>query len=82
MDFFAFASQNARSEFRGVTNMIRRITDAEIRHYDDNGQTIAYVSWIDSRSERGTTQGNPDNLHMQALLQRAEREGVTIRESR
>lgn len=58
--------------------MIMNILRAQITKYSDNGQTIAYVTWRDSRGKTGTTSGSPKNLHMQALLTRAEREGVAI----
>jgi hypothetical protein len=58
--------------------MIRQILSARVTHYADNGQTIAYVEWRDTRGKIGTTSGNPDNAHMQALLARATREGVQV----
>lgn len=69
--------------------MIAKITAAYIRHYHDNGQTTAYVEWIDGRGKLGCTEGRicsrtgdkpnqPAGPHMQALFARAEREGVTI----
>jgi hypothetical protein len=57
--------------------MIVKITKAIIRHYSDNQQTRAYVEWIDERGE-GRTEGAPLNHHMQALLRRADREGVKL----
>jgi hypothetical protein len=59
--------------------MIKTITKAYIRTYGDNGQTTAYVEWVDGRGRAGRTEGKPDNLHMLALLARAEREGVTVK---
>ena len=70
-------------------NMIAKITAAYIRHYHDNGQTTAYVEWIDGRGKLGRTEGRicsrtgdksnqPAGPHLQALFARAEREGVTI----
>lgn len=58
--------------------MITKITKTYVRTYSDNGQTKAYVEWVDSKGESGRTEGEPDNAHMQALLQRARREGITI----
>ena len=37
--------------------MIAKITDAYVRHYSDNGQTKAYVEWIDNRGKAGRTEG-------------------------
>ena len=62
--------------------MITRITKAYIRTYTDNGQTKAYVEWIDDHDRTGRTEGEPDNAHMQALLDRAEREGIQIERQR
>jgi hypothetical protein len=53
------------------------ITKAYVRHYRDNGQTVAYVEWIDTRGKAGRTEGTPDNPHMRALFVRAAREGIT-----
>ena len=58
--------------------MIATITKAYIRTYTDNGQTVAYVEWIDDRGKSGRTEGERSNVHMQALLARAKREGVTV----
>lgn len=58
--------------------MIATITAAYVRKYTDNGQTKAYVEWIDGKGRTGRTEGKPRNAHMQALLARAEREGVTV----
>lgn len=62
--------------------MIARITKAYIRTYSDNGQTTAYVEWVSDKGKSGRTEGPPDNTHMQALLQRARREGVTVKRER
>lgn len=58
--------------------MIKAILSARIPHYTDNGQTIAYIEWRDDNGDTGTTSGDPNNAHMQALLARAEREGVKV----
>ena len=65
--------------------MITKITAAYVRHYSDNGQTTAYVEWINSHGKTGRTEGaadprtrTPIGAHMTALLDRAAREGVTI----
>lgn len=62
--------------------MITKITRAYIRTYTDNGQTVAYVEWIDDEGESGRTEGQPTNAHMQALMQRAKREGLTVERER
>jgi hypothetical protein len=56
--------------------MIVKILDARVTRYSDTGQTIAHVTWRDSRGQTGTTSGDPANGHMRALLDRAQREGV------
>lgn len=61
---------------------IAKITRAYIRTYGDTGQVTSYVEWVDSRGEQGRTEGGPENLHMQALLARARREGVTVERER
>lgn len=71
--------------------MITKITAAYARHYRDNGSRVAGVEWIDSKGRKGTTEGsigpcrccgrgtkNELGAHMQALFDRAQREGVTI----
>lgn len=42
----------------------------------DPDRAWATVTWEDERGRQGTTSGNPDNGHMEALLKRAQREGV------
>lgn len=61
-----------------VTESIETILSARVTKYSDNGQTIAYIEWRDSKGKTGTTSGDPKNAHMQALLTRAKREGVKI----
>lgn len=58
---------------------IAHVVGAWITHYGDTGQVKAYVRWQDARGGEGTTEGNPNNPHMQALLDRAIRSGVRIR---
>jgi hypothetical protein len=55
---------------------IAKIVAAGVRHYSDNGQTRAWVAWVDSRGRKGETGGDPGGVHMQALLARAKREGA------
>ena len=52
-------------------NQIKR---AYVRHYSDNGQTVAYIEWSDG----SRTEGNRNGLHMKELFKRAERDGLTI----
>jgi hypothetical protein len=62
--------------------MIKRITKAYIRTYSDNGQHTVYVEWIDHNGNKGRTEADgtiPIGSHMSALLNRASREGVTIK---
>jgi hypothetical protein len=60
---------------------VAHITGAWITHYGDNGQVKAYVRWQNDFGEEGTTEGDPNNLHMQALLDRAIRSGIRIKHS-
>ena len=50
------------------------IRTAYVRTYPDTGKTIAHVEWSDG----SWTTGDPHNLHMKALLDRAKREGVHV----
>ena len=73
--------------------MIKRITDAYVRHYSDNDQVLTYVAWEDDAGTTGTTEGRildcghddcyrTDHMlgsHMAALFARASREGVQTR---
>jgi hypothetical protein len=58
---------------------IAHIVGAWITHYGDTGQVKAYVRWQNDFGEEGTTEGSPNGLHMQALLDRAVRSGVRIK---
>jgi hypothetical protein len=58
--------------------MIARITAAYVRHYADNGQTVAYVEWLDGRGQAGRTEGPEHHVHIAALLHRAKRTGVPV----
>lgn len=62
--------------------MIKSVTKAYVRTYTDTGQVTAYVEWVDHRGRSGRTEGEPDGTHMQALLARAEREGVKVEKER
>lgn len=57
---------------------IDHITKAVIRTYEDNDTTVAYVEWVDDKGKSGRTEGNPENAHMKALLDRAKREKVKV----
>ena len=68
--------------------MIVKITKAYVRHYRDNGQTTAYVEWIDHNGKTGRTEGAVRSktgtleqcygLHMGALMARAICHGIEI----
>ena len=68
--------------------MIAKITKAYIRHYSDNGQTTAYVEWIDHNGKPGRTEGNIRKHsgtlsecygdHMGALFARAICHGINV----
>lgn len=67
---------------------IAKITKAYVRTYSDNGQSKAYVEWVDTNGEHGRTEGEavmqggrlvPERTHMTALFARARREGVRVR---
>lgn len=70
----------------GVGNLragpIHHIIGAGITHYRDSGQRIAWITFLDAKGKTGTTSGDPDNTHMKALLDRARREGITVRTRR
>ena len=66
-----------------VMRSIKCILQASLIYYSDNRQHAAYVTWLDTKGRQGRTQCmNYDpakpSLHMQALLLRAMREGVTV----
>lgn len=61
---------------------ISKITKAYVRTYSDSGQVTAYVEWVDNKGKTGRTEGKEDNPHMQALLKRAQREGVEVERQR
>jgi len=61
------------SESRGIAS----ITGASTTMLD--GQLHGSVSWKDHGGRTGTTSGLMDNAHMQALMARAGREGITDR---
>lgn len=63
-----------------MTRKIRRIRAAAIRHWSDTGQIVAYIDWTDERGQYGCTSGRPDSAHIQALIARAVREGVVVRQ--
>lgn len=68
------AAPVTQSEYRRV------ITRIYIRHYSDNGQTMAYVEWSDGSRTEGHVKDATGALgiHMQALFDRGIREGLTI----
>ncbi len=58
-----------------------KITRAYTRRYSDTGHVMAYVEWADgSRTEGKARHYNavPIGPHMQALFDRALRDGLTI----
>ena len=57
---------------------IASIQRAVIRSYSDTGQIMAHVEWTDTKGRAGATSGDPASAHMQALIARAEREGLTV----
>lgn len=66
---------------------IARVTRFYIRHYRDNGSTVAYCEWIDSKGQRGRTEGDMSpaltvparfGTHITCLGLRAIREGLTV----
>lgn len=56
---------------------IVRFTHAHVRHYANNGQSTAYVEWVDDEGRVGRTEGHPSGYHMRQLLARAQRMGVS-----
>lgn len=41
---------------------IARVERFYIRHYRDNGSTVAYCEWIDSKGQRSRTEGQPRGI--------------------
>lgn len=70
--------------------MITKITRVYVRHYRDNGQTTAYVEWIDRKGRPGRTEGAVQSadrratlaetygVHMGALIAQAVCHGVEV----
>ena len=52
----------------------KSIRTAYVRRYPDTDQRIAHVEWSDG----SWTSGDPNSLHMQALLDRAKRDGIRV----
>lgn len=67
----------AASEPLGSEAM-RCILHARITRHLDIRQITACVTWLDCRGRQGETFGPSQSSHMQALLLRALREGVTV----
>ena len=63
-----------------MNGSIKRIRATAIRRWPDTGHVIAYTDWIDTRGRYGCTSGNPDSMHMQALIKRAVREGIPVKQ--
>lgn len=61
---------------------ISRITRMYVRKYSDSGQRFVYVEWLDGRGKSGRTGCDAEraskNAHMQALIARGHREGVSM----
>lgn len=53
------------------------ITAAEVR--TEHGQTRAIVHWVNERGLRRVTEGERKSTHMRALLDRAKKEGVSVK---
>jgi hypothetical protein len=68
----------ARKKVRGG-GTIAHVIGAWITHYGDSGQVTARVRWQRADGSEGETEGSPNNPHMQALLDRAIRSGVRIK---
>lgn len=65
-----------KTKARRRSGRIAKITKAYIRTYSDTGQVKSYVEWIDEMGKTGRTEGS--GPHMQALFERARREGVPV----
>lgn len=73
------AAREAAAEARhsGVgSHGIAKINKVYTRTYGDTGQKKTYVEWTDGVGHTGRTEGDANNLHMDALIKRGEREGV------
>lgn len=58
--------------------MIKRIISVRIVRHWDACQTTAYVDFILDSGRRGFVSGDPNSLHMAALIARAVTEGVHV----
>lgn len=77
MKIVLYTRRTARaSKNEKINIMIAKITKIYTRHYSDNGRTKTYVEFLDNKGKSGRTEGNASGLHMQALIQRGQREGV------
>jgi hypothetical protein len=58
---------------------ISRITKACVVKYEDNGETKVEIEGVDTKGKTFHTSGPAGNSHMEALLERAKREGVRVK---
>lgn len=70
-----------------MTAKANKISRVYVRHYSDNGQTMAYVDWADGSRTCGDlhyldhphrTLAPTFGAHMHALFARAKREGLRL----
>lgn len=74
----SYALRRRYSHGRKRAGRIVHVIGATITHYGDTGDVTATIRWQDENGSEGETSGDPNNPHMQALLDRAVRGGVRI----
>lgn len=55
---------------------IAKITNVKTIKYSATKQIVTYIEWVDHKGVAGRTESFNANPHMEALIARAEREGV------
>ena len=58
--------------------MIAKIIKMYTRIYSDSRQVTTYVEWLDDKGVKGRTEGDKRSAHMEALIARGRREGISL----
>ena len=67
-------TSSATKRFAKKKTARQSIRTAYVRRYPDTGEKTAHVEWSDG----SWTSGDPNSVHMRALLERAKRDGVRV----